>query len=89
MTFEARSGAKFIDVRVGTRVAMRRVEQGVTLPNAAKALGLATAELTARERGKVRFEPSELMKLATLLDVLPGYFFEGLEIAKRDTPFDE
>ena len=88
MTQTPRPDRKFIDVRVGTRVAMRRRECGLSSADTASHLGLAEAELIDRESGKVRFAPAEIMKLATLLDILPGWFFEGLGVTVRDAPFD-
>ena len=89
MAQEALPTPKYIDVRVGTRVALRRRECKMTQSALATALGITEPELRAKESGKDRFAPAELLSLAKALDTRPGWFFESLGTTVKDTPFED
>ena len=52
-------------------------------------LRLSEAGFIDREAGKVRFEPAEIVTLATVQEILPGWFFESLGVTVKDMPFDD
>lgn len=89
MALTTQPGRRLIDARIGSRVAVRRRELKMPPSEVATAIGLTETELTSREVGSASFKPSEIVQLATVLGVTPGWFFENLGTNASDCPFDE
>jgi len=66
-----------IDQLVGSRVRQRRMLIGLSQEHLAKALGITVPQLQKYEKGVNRIGASRLHKLAGVLDVPIGYFFEA------------
>lgn len=66
-----------IDVYVGRRVCERRQERALTLADVAQHLGVTFQAVQWYERGGHRIAASTLYRIAQILNVAPGYFFEG------------
>ena len=64
------------DLRVGARIRARRIALGVSSEKLARALGVSIQQVIAWELGVTRIGASWLRKIAEILDVSPGYFFE-------------
>ena len=69
-----------IDVHVGSRVRLRRIQLDYSKDLLAVGLGLTSDEMSAREEGATRIGAKMLMCICVLLDVEPPYFFEGFPI---------
>jgi transcriptional regulator with XRE-family HTH domain len=61
---------------VGARIRARRIALGVSSEKLARALGVSIQQVIAWELGVTRIGASWLRKIAEILDVSPGYFFE-------------
>ncbi|WP_279483390.1 helix-turn-helix transcriptional regulator [Aureimonas sp. SK2] len=70
--------AEGIEVHLGKRVLERRQELSWSQNGLAKELGISTPQLRKYEAGANRIGAETLYKLAILLDVEVGYFYEGL-----------
>lgn len=68
-----------IDRHVGARLRLRRNEVGLSQDQLGKATGLTFQQIQKYERGTNRVSASKLYHIAKLLDVVPGYFYEGLD----------
>ncbi|WP_327216416.1 helix-turn-helix domain-containing protein [Xaviernesmea oryzae] len=66
-----------VDALVGSRVRMRRVILGLSQQTLAEALGVTFQQLQKYEKGANRIGASRLQRLAQVLDVPVGFFFEG------------
>jgi transcriptional regulator with XRE-family HTH domain len=66
-----------IDQLVGSRVQQRRMLIDLSQEHLAKALGITVPQLQKYEKGVNRISASRLHKLAGVLDVPIGYFFEA------------
>lgn len=88
MSLGARSNHQLLDARIGARVEVRRKELGLSRAQAAAALGLTEGDFGARETGHSSFQALEILALATMLGVPPGWFFEGLELNASEGPPD-
>ena len=64
------------DLRVGARMRARRIALGVSSEKLARALGVSIQQFIAWELGVTRIGASWLRKIAEILDVSPGHFFE-------------
>ena len=84
MTTEMRPTRHLIDARIGVRVASRRAELKLSKAEVARSLGIAEGELSHRESGAHSFLPVEIVQLAVLLNVNPGWFFEGIGVNSTD-----
>lgn len=67
-----------IDLHVGARLRQRRTEVGISQEQLGKATGLTFQQIQKYERGINRVSASKLYHLGKILDVVPGFFFEGL-----------
>ena len=67
-----------VDRHVGARLRLRRNEVGLSQDQLGKATGLTFQQIQKYERGINRVSASKLYHIAKLLDVVPGYFYEGL-----------
>ena len=71
-----------VDRHVGERVRMRRIMRNMTQVEMATELGITFQQLQKYEKGSNRIGASRLYHIAQIVDVLPGFFFEGLPGAK-------
>ncbi len=67
-----------VDIKVGSRVRMRREELSISLEKLSADCDISEALLTCYERGEVRFAAHRLFLLSKLLQVDIGYFFSDL-----------
>ena len=72
-----------VDVHVGQGVRSRRMLRGMTQSVLAEQIGLTFQQLQKYESGANRISASKMWQLCEVLDVAPGYFFEGLESKRR------
>jgi transcriptional regulator with XRE-family HTH domain len=77
-----RGGDPAVDVHVGQRVRLRRVELGMSQQELARLIGITFQQLQKNERGVNRLSASRLYETARVLDVPTTYFFEGIQGAK-------
>ena len=70
--------ANWIDVHVGSRVRLRRRMLGLSQDQLGMVLGLTFPQVEKYEKGVDRLGAGLLQRLATILDVPPAFFFEGL-----------
>jgi transcriptional regulator with XRE-family HTH domain len=68
-----------IDRYVGMRLMQRREELGMGQQRLADHIGISFQQVQKYERGANRVSASRLHTLARILNVSPGYFFEGTE----------
>lgn len=66
-----------IDVFVEERLRERRLELGLSQGTIARQLGITFQGVQKYETGFSRIAASTLYRLAQILDVPPGFFFEG------------
>ena len=78
------TGPNAIDVHVGRRLRLRRIERGMTQEKLADAFGLTFQQIQKYEKGMNRMGSSRLQHAAHILDVPVSYFFEG----GADGPFE-
>jgi transcriptional regulator with XRE-family HTH domain len=67
-----------VDLHVGARLRQRRNEVGLSQDQLGRATGLTFQQIQKYERGINRVSASKLFHLAKVLDVVPGFFFDGL-----------
>lgn len=67
-----------IDVRVGSRIRLRRMLLGISQEKLASALGLTFQQVQKYERGTNRVGASRLFHLSQILQVPVNFFFEDL-----------
>jgi transcriptional regulator with XRE-family HTH domain len=60
---------------MGERVKARREEMGLSQDELARAIGVSTERLKLWETGLDRIPPSEVVRVATALEVTIGYLF--------------
>ena len=65
-----------VDHHVGSRVKLRRRLIGMSQERLADQIGVAFQQVQKYEKGTNRIGASRLMKIAEVLGVTPGYFFE-------------
>jgi transcriptional regulator with XRE-family HTH domain len=68
-----------VDVHVGNRLKLRRAMIGMSQDRLGQLVGLTFQQIQKYEKGANRIGASRLFQFATILDVPPAYFFEGLE----------
>lgn len=68
-----------VDVHVGNRLKLRRAMVGMSQDRLGQLVGLTFQQIQKYEKGANRIGASRLFQFATILDVPPAYFFEGLE----------
>jgi transcriptional regulator with XRE-family HTH domain len=82
----AKKGVTEVDAHIGKRIRMRRMQLGLSQEKVADSLGLTFQQLQKYEKGTNGARGSRLVQLATVLQVSPAFFFEGLgaagEVAK-------
>lgn len=85
-----------IDIHVGARIRLRRVQLDISQSKLAEDLGVTFQQVQKYERGTNRVSASKLWKTAEALGVTVSYFFEGLapdgsvsiQVADNDTLYD-
>lgn len=77
-----RGGDPAVDMHVGQRVRLRRIELGMSQNELARLIGITFQQLQKNERGVNRLSASRLYETARVLDVPESYFFEGIQGAK-------
>jgi transcriptional regulator with XRE-family HTH domain len=66
-----------VDVHVGNRVRIRRLELGMSQTKLGEALGLTFQQVQKYEKGTNRISASRLQHVSRILQVAVAYFFEG------------
>ena len=66
-----------IDVHVGNRVRIRRLELGISQEKLGDALGLTFQQVQKYEKATNRISASRLQHVSRILQVAIAYFFEG------------
>lgn len=66
------------DKYVGKRIRQRRWQMGLTQKDVAEKISVKFQQLQKYETGANRVSASRLWDLSQVLEVTPGYFFEGL-----------
>lgn len=66
-----------VDVHVGKRIRMRRVELKMSTITLGDAVGLTFQQIHKYEKGTNRIGASRLQQICGVLDVLPSFVFEG------------
>ncbi|HBB84228.1 MAG TPA: XRE family transcriptional regulator [Sulfitobacter sp.] len=72
-----------VDIHVGRRLKQARTLRRQSQTDVARELKLSFQQIQKYEIGSNRIAASRLHELARILEVTPGYFFEGLD---DDTP---
>ena len=67
-----------VDTHVGRRMRQRREICGMTQKKLARQLDISFQQVQKYESGANRISASKLWQLCGVLDVTPGFFFEGL-----------
>jgi transcriptional regulator with XRE-family HTH domain len=73
-----------IDLHVGQRVRLRRMQVGLSQEKLGEALGVTFQQIQKYEKGSNRISASRLQGIADLLDVPVAYFFAKTPAAGRD-----
>lgn len=66
-----------IDIHVGSRIRMRRTIVGISQEKLGEALGVTFQQVQKYEKGTNRVGASRLQRMAEVLNVQIGFFFEG------------
>ncbi|TDK41080.1 helix-turn-helix domain-containing protein [Antarcticimicrobium luteum] len=74
-----------VDVHVGKRVRHRRWLVGMTQQQLAEKVGIKFQQIQKYETGANRISASRLWDIAEALSVPVSFFFEGLEVAAKET----
>jgi transcriptional regulator with XRE-family HTH domain len=69
--------AHLIDAYVGGRMRLRRIQLGMSQGMLANRVGVSFQAVQKYEAGDIRISASRLYDVAKVLDVLPGFFFDG------------
>jgi transcriptional regulator with XRE-family HTH domain len=80
-TRRRRAGNRAFDAHVGQRVRLRRTLLGMSQEKLGEALGLTFQQVQKYERGANRISAGTLYRLAQILDVPIGFFYDGIEEA--------
>ncbi len=72
-----------VDTHVGRQMRARRELRGLPQKELARQLGISFQQVQKYESGANRISASKMWQLCEVLDIMPGYFFEGLESRKR------
>ncbi len=74
------------DLHVGSRVRMRRILLGMSQEKLGEALDLTFQQVQKYEKGTNRIGASRLQQIAQILNVSPGFFFDGAPAVETDSP---
>lgn len=69
-----------IDLLIGKRLKERRVELGMTQKQLGDALGMSFQQIQKYEAGNNSIAVATLLKVSTILDIPPTYFFSDTPI---------
>ncbi|MEX3316554.1 helix-turn-helix domain-containing protein [Sulfitobacter sp. PS-8MA] len=75
-----------VDAHVGRRLKQARTLRRMSQTDVARKLDLSFQQIQKYEIGSNRVAASRLFDLAQILDVTPGYFFEGMEEVESEGP---
>ncbi len=75
-----------VDIHVGSVVRVLRTAQRLSQSDLAAALGISFQQIQKYERGANRISVSKLYEMSRVLEVSPGYFFDGLNGSEPDSP---
>jgi transcriptional regulator with XRE-family HTH domain len=78
-----------VDIHVGTRVRLRRQVLKMSQEKLGDQLGVTFQQVQKYERGSNRVGASRLWKMAQVMDVPVGFFYEGLEESMPSSEFGE
>jgi transcriptional regulator with XRE-family HTH domain len=71
------SPSNSVDAYIGSRLRIRRTSCGMNQDELSKLIGVDRRNLATHEVGAQRINASLLLRIANVLDVRPGYFFQG------------
>jgi ribosome-binding protein aMBF1 (putative translation factor) len=66
-----------VDAWIGSRVRIKRTSRGISEQEFSKSLSIKGNDLAAFEAGEKRINAELLFRISKLMDVCPGYFFQG------------
>ena len=75
-----------VDVHVGRRVREVRLLRNLTQEELGEKIGVSYQQVQKYETGANRISASRLYRIAVEFDVLPGWFFEGIERVNVELP---
>jgi transcriptional regulator with XRE-family HTH domain len=85
-----------IDIYVGGRMRLRRIQLGLSQGALASKIGVSFQAVQKYESGDIRISASRLYDVAQVLEVSPAFFFEGYpdgivakNIAQESSPANE
>jgi transcriptional regulator with XRE-family HTH domain len=81
--------SNIVDVYVGARLRMRRTMLGMSQSRLGELLGVTFQQVQKYEKGSNRISASRLQHTARVLEVPPGYFFEGAPAQSAELGFAE
>ena len=73
-----------VDVHVGSRVRLSRTLAGLSQQKLAGLLGITFQQVQKYEKGTNRISSSKLWQICQILELSPGYLFEGAEHVTGD-----
>jgi hypothetical protein len=66
-----------VDGWIGSRVRIKRTSRGISEQGFSRSLSIKGNDLAAFEAGEKRINANLLFRVSKLMDVRPGYFFQG------------
>lgn len=72
------------NVWIGRRLRAKRTGRGLTQQELSQRLGIGCNDFNAYEAGTKRISAKLLLRIAHLLEVRPGYFFQGYTAAELE-----
>src|SRR5665213_1052180 len=84
-----RRDPNYIDAHVGARIRMRRQLVNMSQSRLGELLGVTFQQIQKYEKGSNRISASRLQHTARVLEVSPGYFFEGAPADSAEPSFAE
>jgi transcriptional regulator with XRE-family HTH domain len=81
--------SNIIDVYVGARLRMRRTMLGLSQTKLGELLGVTFQQIQKYEKGSNRISAGRLQHTAQVLEVSPGYFFDGAPVQAAEPGFAE
>jgi ribosome-binding protein aMBF1 (putative translation factor) len=66
-----------VDAWIGSRVRIKRTSRGISDQEFSRSLSIKGNDLAAFEAGEKRINANLLLRISKLMDVRPGYFFQG------------
>lgn len=73
-----KTGPDPVDIHIGSRIRMRRLQLGITQQEIAGRLTMSFQQVQKYENGTNRVSGSRMAKIAEMLGVDPGFFFANL-----------